>query len=69
MPINQLNRCCPHAWRVLMGSLWDDGNGRTMPDAPHLLPGADPVEWCQFRTGTYDEVDRFLLDMECIGGE
>ena len=49
-------------WCILLLSLYEyDG-------CFHWLPGVSLWEWLDLREHDYDEVDRFIIDLETIGG-
>lgn len=58
------------AWLVLLRSLFDPGHdfGIHIGAAPCKVPGVDPVEFVRLGKCDYNDVDRFYLDHDIIGG-
>lgn len=50
-------------WSEFIDSLHDMGHDRR-----HLIPGADLIDWLSLIQYDYDEIDRFYVDAETIGG-
>lgn len=66
-----MNNRLPKVWLeyfILFESLWDRGRGKVSNSVPRLLPGVCVDEWLALARCDYDEVDRFLIDLETIGG-
>ncbi len=51
------------SWPELFLAIWDERRGH-----PDLLSGQDVHEWVAYLTHDYDEIDRFYIEHETIGG-